>query len=76
MQYAEKHFNLRDMITEENLKKIGALSPRVGSLCKFRDFHSGKPILTASEKSKGLQATEIIQPDVNKKVDLEQGKKL
>ncbi|XP_074359941.1 uncharacterized protein LOC141700068 [Apium graveolens] len=72
LQYAEKYFNLKDMITEENLKKIGALSPRVGSLCKFRDFHNGKPILTASEKSKGLQATEIIQPDVNKKVDLEQ----
>ncbi|KAL8096381.1 hypothetical protein AgCh_037369 [Apium graveolens] len=57
LQYAEKHFNLKDMITKENLKKIGALSPRVGFLCKFRDFHNGKLILTASEKSKGLQAT-------------------
>ncbi|KAL8146950.1 hypothetical protein AgCh_004615 [Apium graveolens] len=72
LQYAEKHFNLKDMITEDNLKLVGALSSRVGSICKFHEFHNGKPVLTISEKTRGLSVVEVIEIDISKQFDLEQ----
>ncbi|KAL8157174.1 hypothetical protein AgCh_002035 [Apium graveolens] len=72
LKYAEKKFNLKDMITEANLKRMGALSERVGSLCKYREFVNGKHVPTASEKAKGFDVNELVQIDINRLVDLEQ----
>ena len=49
LEVAEKRFNLKTLVTEANLKKIGILSEKVGTICKFRKFRNGIPIESSSE---------------------------
>lgn len=56
------------------MKRVSALSERVGSLRKYREFISGKHIPTAFEKAKRFNVEELVQIDINRKIDLEQGK--
>lgn len=37
-------FDLKTLVTEDNLKKVGLLSSRVGSICLFYKFKNGKAI--------------------------------
>lgn len=59
----EKHSNLKNLITKNNLKRVGALSDRVGTICKFRMFRNGKPVLSTSEKEEGKSIAELVETD-------------
>lgn len=51
LKIAAKRFNLKTLIIEENLKRVGILSDKVGTKCKYRKFRGGVPILSDSEES-------------------------
>ena len=50
LEVAEEKFNLKTLVTENNLKRVGILSERVGSKCKFIKFRRGVPLLSDSEE--------------------------
>lgn len=51
-----KKFNLKRLITEENLKKVGILSDRVGTICPFKTFKHG--VAEDSSDEEDLEAQE------------------
>lgn len=44
-------FNLKTLITEENLKRVGILSERVGSKCDMIKFSNGIPMTSSIAES-------------------------
>lgn len=42
-------FDLKTLVTEDNLKKVGLLSSRVGSICPFYRFKNGKAIKSRND---------------------------
>lgn len=54
-----KKFNLKKLITEENLKKVGVLSERVGTICPFKVFKHG--IAEDSDEEEDQAAQEILK---------------
>lgn len=40
---------MKTLVTEENLKRVGILSNRVGTRCKFVKFRKGVPVFSESE---------------------------
>lgn len=48
LKVASKKFNLQSLITEENLKRVGILSDRVGNICKFKKFKNGIVVPSSS----------------------------
>lgn len=51
LKVAAERFNLQTLNTKENLKRVGILSDKVGSICKFKRFKNGIPVLTSSSSS-------------------------
>ena len=73
LKHAEENFNLKTLITEANLKRVGALSDRVGTICKFRRFKAGKPVPTPSDEEESEDDGELIKIDEKRRIDLDKG---
>lgn len=59
MKVVEEKFNLKTLVIKENLKRVGILSNRVGTKCKFIKFRKGVPVLSESEESSDEDHNEI-----------------
>ena len=73
LKHAEENFNLKALITETNLKRVGALSTRVGTICKFRKFKAGKPVPTLSDNENSDDEGELVRIDEKRRIDLDKG---
>lgn len=58
LKIAAEKINLKTLITEANLKRVGILSIEVGTKCKFTKFRSGIPVQSDSEGDNDDQGAE------------------
>lgn len=49
---AEERFNLKTPVIEANLKRVGILFERVGSICKYKKFRNGVLVDSSSKDIK------------------------
>lgn len=73
LRYAEEHFNLKTLTTETNLKRVEALSERLGTVCKFRKFKGGKLVPTTSNEERDEEADELDPTEKPSRLDLTKG---
>lgn len=64
-------FDLKELITEDNLKKFGLLSPRVGSICPFLRFRNGKAVKSNNEDLEEVDDDEELLQEENVTIDPE-----
>lgn len=50
LRITQEKFNLKTLITKENLIRVEILSGRVETICKFRRFKKGFPLRSSSEE--------------------------
>lgn len=73
LDHAEDNFNLKTLITETNLKCVGFLSKRVGTLCKYQKFKGGKPLPSLSNKEGDVEENKLVTIDKDRRIDLGKG---
>lgn len=73
LDYAEENFNWKASIIEDNLKRIDALSERVGTICKYFNFKAGKPVPTSSDEESDEGDGELVKIDEDKQIDFKKG---
>lgn len=59
-------FDLKNLITEANLKRVGLLSEKVGTACKFQKFRNGNPLKSKVKKEDiNLESGDEESPQIN-----------
>lgn len=64
---------MKELIIEDNLKQVGLLSPRVGSICPFYKFKNGKAVRSKNndEDLEEVDADEDLLQEKNENIEID-----
>ena len=58
-------FDLKRLVTEDNLKRVGFLSARVGSIIPFQKFKKGVPLKSTTQQTHHIDEENLEGENVN-----------